>query len=101
MKRTCSCSGSGRHTHHYISLLSPSPMCFRQVVNNLVKSFGNKICKLHFNHRLHSLHGQTQSSTNNGCFADWCVAYTGLSEFIYKPLGDFKGSTILGNVLTH
>src|SRR5271167_375016 len=90
VKRSRSRTGTCRHAHNHIDRLTPSPVCFRQIVNDLVKSFSSKIRKLHFHHGFHALDRKTQPRTDNGSFTYGGIADPRLSKFLNKTFSNFK-----------
>src|SRR5690554_4203701 len=94
---SCSC----RHAHHYIGVLLPAIMCFRQIIYNLVKSFGHKVGKLHLDHRFISFNGKSEPGTKYSSLTKWCVSHTRFSKFINKSFCYLKNPTILCDILTH
>ena len=58
MERSCCHTRAGGHAHHNVGMFMPSVMEFRQIINDLIESTSDEICKLHFNHGLPALHGK-------------------------------------------
>src|SRR5688572_17102107 len=101
MKRTCCRPSSGRHAHHNISLLPPSPVDLGEVIYDLVESLGNKISELHLHHGFHPFDRKTKPCANNSSLTNRCVANTRLAEFFNKTFSDFEYTSVFGNVLPH
>src|SRR6187431_882476 len=89
------------HPYHYVGILSPSVMQFCEVINDLVKTDCNKIGELHFHHRLITFQRKAQCCTNNGAFANGCIAHPGLSKCCCKTFCYFKSAAIFRNILSH
>src|SRR6478672_6950502 len=101
VKGPCTNPATRRHAYHNVRLLAPAVMDLGQVINDLVKTYCNKIRKLHFHHALESFETQSECRTHNGTFTQWRIPHPTLAKFLYKSFRDLEGPAIFSNVLTH
>src|SRR5580693_8806417 len=74
------------HTDYYVGLLVPAIVNFCKIINDLIKTYSNKVCKLHLHHALIPLQTESKGCSYNRTFAKWCIANPFFPKFFYKPL---------------
>src|SRR6056297_2003656 len=89
------------HSDDHIGFFVPTVMYFGQIVYNGVEARAHKIGKLHLYNSFHPVNRQSHSCRNYGRLTDGGVAYSALPKFGNKPFGNFKNTTIVGNILPH
>src|SRR5688572_20041142 len=101
MEGTSGCTRTGRHANNHIGILPPTPVRFREIIYNLVKTFGYEICELHFDHGLHSFNREAETSSNNSRLANRRVAHPFLPELFNKTFRYLKNASVFCNILSH
>src|SRR5690606_17228238 len=101
MKGTGRGAGTGRHADNDVRRLPPAPMDLGQVVHDLVEPLRDKVCELHFNHRLHAPDGKAQRGPHHGRFTQWRIAYALRAKLLQEAFCDFKHTTITPDILAH
>ena len=94
-------AASGGHADDHIGRLSPPPMDFGEIVDDLVEATRHKVAELHFHHRLLAGDGQPQSRAHNGGLAKGSVPHASLAKGVDKPIGDLEDAPVGSNVLAH
>src|SRR5450631_3394183 len=75
-----------------------APVHLRCHVDNLVKTAGNEINKLHFGDRAHPHQGCTHGGPNDRRLSHRRIDHTVRTEFFYQTSADLESSTVRTNI---
>ena len=101
MEWPCTHAATGRHTNDNIGICAPAIVEFRQVVDDLVKTTGHKIGKLHFHHGFITFQAKSERCTHDGRFTKRGIPDPPFPKFFGKTIGYFKHAPIIRYVLSH
>ena len=90
-----------RHADDYVGLLSPAPVDFGEVVDDLVEADRDEVAELHLHHGFLAGNAQPQGGTYNGRLTQRCVAHAFLAKSLHKSVRHFEHAPVLGDVLPH
>src|SRR5690349_7744244 len=101
VERACPGACACWHTYDNICTATPAVIDFREVVDDLIETTSDEVCKLHFDHCLVSFEAHAKGSAEDSTFTKWCITNTILTEFFDKTIGNFKHTTVVPDILTH
>src|SRR5277367_4527119 len=99
VKRSAVNIASAGPAQHQRGRSSPTVVCFRDHVDDLIEGAADEIHELKFGYRTHPRERSAERGSHNGRLRDWRVDHPLGTETVDESVGDFKGAAVDADIL--